>query len=398
MQVVLGLSGGVDSSVAAFMLQKKYQVVSIFMKIDNHKIIGNKLNSVTNICNSDQDYKDAILISNKLKIPFTVIDITKIYKKYIISYIYKEYSLGRTPNPDIICNKLIKFNILIKISISLGINKIATGHYAIVKKCYNKNNKKVYKLFSGVDPSKDQSYFLSQLNQHQLSKSIFPLGFYKKKHIRKIAHKIGLITYNKKDSQGLCFVGKISLTSFLHKKFATYKGKIIKIPNNSYLYATTNIHNKKKKLIFLSKAIEYKENDGYVIGSHNGAFAYTKGQRKGLKIGGLTTPLFVLDTDTINNIIYVGQGRNHPGLYRKVVFTKKHKINCIGCELIIDNDLMIIKKISCRIRYRQNLQKAIMYIYKEGIYTEFLKKQFSITEGQFITWYYRKQLIASAVI
>ncbi|WP_212113153.1 tRNA 2-thiouridine(34) synthase MnmA [Candidatus Shikimatogenerans silvanidophilus] len=390
--IVVALSGGVDSSVSALLLKKMgYNVIGIFIKIFN-KNFG--------YCNWNRDSIDAMIISEKIGIPFYIIDLSKQYKEYVLKYIYNEYSIGRTPNPDVICNEKIKFDYLLKKAFYLGANKIATGHYAKIKKI-KKNKKKIYSLFCGKDEKKDQSYFLCKLNQYQLSKIIFPLGELNKKKVRKIAFDYGLINYDKKDSQGICFIGKIKLPFFLKKKIKEKKGKIIKISKNSIIYDIYKknisfITSKIKLLYFLSKKIVYKKEYGEVIGYHNGAFSFTIGQRKGLKIGGYKKPLFVINTNILENNVYVGMGKYHPGLYKKVIFLKKKRISWLRNDLIKNNKTM---KIKCRIRYRQKLQNAYLYNIYNGIFIEFEKMQKSVTNGQFVVWYNKyKELIGSGII
>lgn len=393
--VVVALSGGVDSSVAALILKKKgYNVIGLFMyNWEDNKYFNKK-------CNLTQDGLDAMLIAEKINIPFQIINLKYEYKKYIINYMYSEYSKGNTPNPDILCNKYIKFNFFLKKAFSLGFNNIATGHYARIKKI-TKNGKLIYRLLSAIDYNKDQSYFLCQLNQYQLSRSIFPLGEYNKKTVRKIAYEAGLITANKKDSQGLCFVGKICLKDFLKHKINSKKGYVINISNNSILYNKNNkkikYNSKLDELTDLSKDIIYKIDDGEIVGTHDGAHVFTKGQRKGIGIGGYKEAIFVIGIDIKNNIVYTGIGKNHPGLYKKIIFIKKNKINWIRDDLKLNN-IKNNMNVLCRIRYRQPLQNAILYKIKDGIFIEFEKHQLSVSKGQFAAWYLNEEIIGSGVI
>ncbi|WP_375322951.1 tRNA 2-thiouridine(34) synthase MnmA [Candidatus Karelsulcia muelleri] len=384
-RVIVGMSGGVDSSVAALLLKKKgYDVIGIYLKYYN----------INNKCPWREDSIDAMLVSQSLKIPFYIIDITKNYKKLIINYIYKEYKKGFTPNPDILCNSKIKFKIFLEKSRFLKSDLIATGHY-VRKEKIKKNGKIFYKIISGIDDNKDQSYFLCNLNQDQIKNSIFPLGNLNKKKVREIANKYNLINAKKKDSQGICFIGKIKFLNFLKKKLVEKKGDIIEINKNHhiYKYEKYKFSSKKELLFFLSKKIKYKKEYGKIIGKHIGVHYFTKGQRKGLKIGGYKYPLFIIEKDIINNILYVGMGKNHPGLYTKVICIKKKNIHWM-------NENFIKKKIEveCRIRYRQNFQKATLFINKNYLYVEFEIPQLAVNAGQFIVWYINNEIIGSGLI
>lgn len=386
-RIIVGLSGGVDSSVTAFLLKKQnYEVIGVFMRNwDDSK------------CTWLADSTDAMLVAQKLNIPFQVIDFIDEYKKYVINYMYSEYSVGNTPNPDIICNKKIKFDFFLKAAKSLGADYIATGHY-VIKDSLIQNGNIIYRLISGIDKNKDQSYFLCQLNQYQLSMTLFPLGTFTKEKVRKIAYELGLITANKKDSQGLCFVGKICIKEFLSDKIPLKNGNIIEILYNSPLYKKEIIFTKNKieYLFLLAKSINYREKDGKIIGIHDGAFFLTKGQRKGIKIGGYKEPIFVIEKDIINNIIYVGMGKNHPGLYKKVLFIKEQELHWIRKDLSLSNGNKMT--VYCRIRYKQILQKALLYKVYNGLYIEFENYQNSITEGQFAVWYIKNEMIGSGII
>ena len=312
-KVIVALSGGVDSSVAALILKKQgYHVIGIFMKNWHDESV-----TISNECPWLEDSNDALIISEKLGIPFQVIDLSKEYKKRIVDYMFREYKEGRTPNPDILCNKEIKFDIFLSKAESLGADYIATGHYCR-KKESKKGNKTIYKLIEGKDKTKDQSYFLCQLNQIQLSKVLFPIGDLKKTDVRKIAKENGLITANKKDSQGLCFVGKIKLPEFLQQKLKIKRGKIIKVAPDEKIFKKVLKNVKDEN--YLKKSVQkykYSESSGEMIGYHDGAHFFTIGQRKGLQVGGFKKPLFVIEKDVKKNIIYVGEGKNHPGLYRQ---------------------------------------------------------------------------------
>ena len=391
-KVIVALSGGVDSSVAALILKKQgYHVIGIFMKNWHDESV-----TISNECPWLEDSNDALIISEKLGIPFQVIDLSKEYKKRIVDYMFREYKEGRTPNPDILCNKEIKFDIFLSKAESLGADYIATGHYCR-KKELKKGNKKIYKLIEGKDKTKDQSYFLCQLNQIQLSKVLFPIGDLKKTDVRKIAKENGLITANKKDSQGLCFVGKIKLPEFLQQKLKIKRGKIIKVAPDEKIFKKVLKNVKDEN--YLKKSVQkykYSESSGEMIGYHDGAHFFTIGQRKGLQIGGFKKPLFVIEKDVKKNIIYVGEGENHPGLYRQGLLIKSNDINWLRPDLKIS--LNSSEKILARIRYRQTLKSAQIFSRKEGLYLIFNKKQKSISSGQFAAWYKENELIGSGII
>ena len=391
-KVIVALSGGVDSSVAALILKKQgYHVIGIFMKNWHDESV-----TISNECPWLEDSNDALIISEKLGIPFQVIDLSKEYKKRIVDYMFREYKEGRTPNPDILCNKEIKFDVFLSRAESLGADYIATGHYCR-KKESKKGNKKIYKLIEGKDNTKDQSYFLCQLNQIQLSKVLFPIGDLKKTDVRKIAKENGLITANKKDSQGLCFVGKIKLPEFLQQKLRIKKGKIIKVAPDEKIFKKVLKNIKDEK--YLKKSVQkhkYSESSGEMIGYHDGAHFFTIGQRKGLQVGGFKKPLFVIEKDVKKNIIYVGEGENHPGLYRQGLLIKSNDINWLRPDLKIS--LNSSEKILARIRYRQTLKPARIFSRKEGLYLIFNKKQKAISSGQFAAWYKEKELIGSGII
>ncbi len=391
-KVVVALSGGVDSSVAALILKKQgYSVIGIFMKNWHDESV-----TISNECPWLEDSNDALIVSEKLGIPFQVIDLSREYKKRIVDYMFREYKEGRTPNPDILCNKEIKFDIFLSKVESLGADYIATGHYCR-KKESKKGNKNIYKLIEGKDKSKDQSYFLCQLNQVQLSKVLFPIGDLKKTDVRKIAKENGLVTANKKDSQGLCFVGKIKLPEFLQQKLKIKKGKIIKVAPDENIFKNVIKNSKDENFLkYSAEKFKYSESDGEMIGYHNGAHFFTIGQRKGLQLGGFKKPLFVIEKDVKKNIIYVGEGKNHPGLYRKGLLIRNNDINWVRPDLKIS--LNSSQKILARIRYRQPLKPAQIFKSKEGLYLIFDKKQKAVSSGQFAAWYKGNELIGSGVI
>ena len=392
-KVIIGLSGGVDSSVSALLLkQQGYEVIGLFMKNWHDETV-----TISDDCPWLDDSNDAMLIAEKLEIPFQTVDLSEQYHSRIIDYMFNEYENGRTPNPDVLCNREIKFDIFLKIALNLGADYIATGHYCQVNKI-NKDNKEIYRLIAGADEKKDQSYFLCQLNQKQLSKAIFPIGHLTKSDVRDIAKKNDLITADKKDSQGLCFVGKVKLPDFLKQRLTPKKGKVIKIDSESVKQEIdlNEVKSKEKQLELLSSPFSFSSDDGEEIGEHHGAYYYTVGQRKGLNIGGFSEPLFVLETDVSKNLIYVGMGESHPALYKKALFVKSNEIHWIREDLkIIENEKM---NVEFRIRYRQPLQSGTIYRFKKGLYILFDKPISSVTSGQFVSWYIDDELIGSGTI
>ena len=392
-RVIVGLSGGVDSSVAAYQLLKEgYEVIGLFMKNWHDESV-----TISDECPWLDDSNDAMLVAEKLGIPFQTVDLSKEYKEKIVDYMFNEYEMGRTPNPDILCNREIKFDVFLKIALELGADFVATGHYCR-KNVIEKNQKIYFQLLSGKDLNKDQSYFLCQLSQNQLSKTLFPIGELVKSEVREIAQKEGLITANKRDSQGLCFIGKVRLPDFLQQKLKPKIGEIVEIPKTFIGYQNQNTDSSKLQLQLESKSKKYiyTRKDGKVVGSHQGAHYFTKGQRKGLGVGGTTEPLFVIDTDVNENIIYVGLGKNHPGLYRHGLLIQLDEIHWIRPDLKINNGESLA--VMSRIRYRQKLEKATIYQTGLGLYVIFENLQSAITEGQFVAWYIKDELIGSGVI
>ena len=391
-KVVIALSGGVDSSVAAYLLKDQgYDLIGLFMKNWHDESV-----TISDECPWLEDSNDAMLVAEKLNIPFQVVDLSKDYKQKIIDYMFDEYSKGNTPNPDILCNREIKFDVFMDIALSLGADYVATGHYSRIKKNNNQNSIK-YELHSGLDKTKDQSYFLCQLNQNQLSKTLFPIGDLTKAEVRKIAKKNNLVTAEKKDSQGLCFVGKVSLPDFLQQKLKKKQGNVIEIPANSKLFdKKIKFVNENDRLLSLTKDIDYSLNDGKIIGKHNGAYYYTVGQRKGLAIGGYKDPLFVISINTQTNEIFVGEGKNHPGLIKRALKVKFSDVNWVNDDYNFEN--LVDLKLKARIRYRQKLQKISVYKHLDYLYVKFEEFQSAVTKGQFIAIYDNSQLIASGVI
>ena len=392
-KVVVALSGGVDSSVAAYLLKDQgYDLIGLFMKNWHDESV-----TISDECPWLDDSNDAMLVAEKLNIPFQVVDLSKDYKEKIIDYMFDEYSKGNTPNPDILCNREIKFDVFMDIALSLGADYVATGHYSSIKINNDNNNSVKYELHSGRDNSKDQSYFLCQLNQEQLSKILFPIGDLMKNEVREIARNNHLVTAEKKDSQGLCFVGKVSLPDFLQQKLKKKTGNVIEIPSSSKLFdKKINFVDENDRLLSLTNQIDYSLSDGKIIGKHDGAHYYTIGQRKGLAIGGYKEPLFVISTNTQTNEIFVGEGKNHPGLSKKALKVKFSEVNWVNDDYNFENirDL----NLKARIRYRQKLQKISVYKHLDYLYVEFEDFQTAITKGQFLAIYDNSQLIASGVI
>ena len=388
-RVVVGLSGGVDSSVAAYLLQQQgYEVIGLFMKNWHDDSV-----TISNECPWLEDSNDALLVAEKLGIPFQTVDLSEQYKEKIVDYMFNEYEKGRTPNPDVLCNREIKFDVFMKIAIDLGADYVATGHYCR-KGEINNNGNKVYQLLSGVDTNKDQSYFLCQLSQEQLSKSLFPIGELTKPEVREIAAQMDLITADKKDSQGLCFIGKVRLPEFLQQKLDKKEGLIVQIDAQDPIYCQKPIEfqSEEDKLAFESKTLTYEPNMGKVVGKHQGAHFFTIGQRKGLNVGGTKEPLFIIATNVETNTIYTGLGSEHPGLFKKALFIQKSEVHWIREDLAIANGGKM--EVMARIRYRQPLQKAFLHQFENGIYVEFDEAQSAITEGQFVAWYKNDELVS----
>jgi tRNA-specific 2-thiouridylase len=392
-RVVVGLSGGVDSSVAAYLLQQQgYEVIGLFMKNWHDDSV-----TISNECPWLEDSNDALLVAEKLGIPFQTVDLSEEYKEKIVDYMFSEYEKGRTPNPDVLCNREIKFDVFLKIALSLGADYVATGHYCR-KSEIEVNGQKVYQLLAGADNNKDQSYFLCQLSQEQLSKSLFPIGELTKPEVRKIAAKMDLITAEKKDSQGLCFIGKVRLPEFLQQKLQPKEGLIIQIDKNDAVYnlKEEQLLSKKEQLMVAATKKQYILTMGKVVGKHQGAHYFTIGQRKGLNVGGTTDPLFIIATDVITNTIYTGLSSQHPGLFREALFIDSSELHWVRTDLALANGESM--NVMARIRYRQPLQKAKLYQFENGMYVSFEEPQSAITEGQFAAWYLEDELIGSGVI
>ncbi|WP_296381297.1 tRNA 2-thiouridine(34) synthase MnmA [Winogradskyella sp.] len=392
-RVIVGLSGGVDSSVAAYLLKEQgYEVIGLFMKNWHDDSV-----TISDECPWLEDSNDAMLVADKLGIPFQTVDLSVQYKERIVDYMFNEYEKGRTPNPDVLCNREIKFDVFMDIALELGADYVATGHYCR-KGTIEKDDKEVHQLLAGADNNKDQSYFLCQLSQTQLAKALFPIGELLKPEVRAIAKAQDLITAEKKDSQGLCFIGKVRLPEFLQQQLKPKAGDIVEIEDTfeTYSQVIPEFNSKENELAFLSKKPVYSISDGKVVGQHQGAHYFTKGQRKGLAVGGTVEPLFVIDTDVNENIIYTGQGKNHPGLYRNVLFVTNEELHWVREDLTLSEGETM--SVMARIRYRQQLEKATLHKVVSGLYVEFENKQSAITEGQFVAWYLKDELVGSGVI
>jgi tRNA-specific 2-thiouridylase len=386
-KVVVGLSGGVDSSVtAAILLEQGYDVIGIFMRNwnDNSVVINQE-------CPWIDDSNDALLVAQKLNIPFQVLDLSDIYKERIVDYMHAEYEAGRTPNPDILCNREVKFDVFLNAALSLGAEYVATGHYVRKEESISSNGSKIFHLLAGKDSNKDQSYFLCQVNQYQLSKSLFPIGELQKSEVRQIAKRYDLITADKKDSQGLCFIGKVKLPIFLQNQLKPKTGDIIEIPNDSKIFEdkTDDIYEK-------SREKTVGPSLGKKIGEHQGVQFYTIGQRKGLGVGGTELPLFIIQKDAATNTIYVGRGENHAGLFRSGLHIMPREIHWIreDIRLKIGEQMEVL----VRIRYRQELSSAKLFMEKNGLYIIFDQPMKSIASGQFAAWYLGDELLGSGVI
>ena len=394
MKIVVGLSGGVDSSVTAYLLQQQgHEVIGLFMRNWNDASV-----TLEDECPWIEDSNDALLVAQKLGIPFQVIDMSELYKERIVDYMFDEYQKGRTPNPDVLCNREVKFDVFMKTALSLGAEKVATGHYARVHSTIDESGKEVFHLLAGKDNNKDQSYFLCQLSQDQLSKALFPIGELTKPEVREIAKEQGLVTADKKDSQGLCFIGKVSLPTFLQQQLVPKEGEIVEIFNDfaEFHKETPTFNSKLEELEYLSAKINYRKEDGKVIGKHQGAQFFTIGQSKGLGIGGHKESCFIISREMENNIIFVGEGRSFPGLFRKALKIDNSEVHWVREDLRLKNGESM--EVMARIRYRQTLEKATIYQFEDGFFMEFENPQSAIAEGQFAAWYIDDELIGSGVI
>ncbi|MFI3261284.1 MAG: tRNA 2-thiouridine(34) synthase MnmA [Rikenellaceae bacterium] len=388
-RVVVGLSGGVDSSVAAYLLKEQgYEVIGMFMR-NWHDTTG----TLAGDCPWNDDRMFAELVAKKLDIEFNYIDLSDEYRKRVVDYMFSEYEKGRTPNPDVLCNREIKFDAFLKAALKLGADYVATGHYC-QKDSVIIDGKEHYRLIAGADNNKDQSYFLCQLSQEQLEKALFPIGHIEKPEVRRIAMEQGLATAERKDSQGICFVGKVDLPVFLQQKLKPKKGNIIEIPKDWKGYEDIVEESNLKEL---SKPYTYSETDGIKVGEHNGAHYYTIGQRKGLNVGGKAEPLFVIGINVETNTVYVGQGSEHKGLFRKALFIRDEEVHWVREDL--KQQLESEQRYKLRIRYRQPLQEGVLIIKEEGAYMVFDEPQRGVTAGQFAVWYNTDgELVGSGVI
>ncbi len=391
-KIAVGLSGGVDSSVAAWLLkQQGYDLIGLFM-INWHDTEG----TLSGDCPWEDDLIFARLVARKLDIPFEVVDLSESYRQRVVDYMFEEYRCGRTPNPDVLCNREIKFDLFAQAAFDRGARYVATGHYCR-KESMMVNGTETYRLLAGVDPGKDQSYFLCQLSQQQLAAAMFPIGGMLKSEVRRIAEENGLATARKKDSQGICFVGKVDLPVFLQQKLKARDGIIVEIPSDFEGFRRSVPENDTaEKLNILSAPYVYRESDGRTVGKHRGAHFYTIGQRKGLNVGGMVEPLFVIGINVESNIVYVGQGAEHPGLFRSALFVSQSDIHWIRPDRAMNPGEEC--RMSVRVRYRQPLQNATLYRMPAGLYILFDEPQRGIAPGQFAAWYDGDELIGSGVI
>ena len=446
-RVVVGLSGGVDSSVAAWLLKEQgYDVVGLFM-VNWHDTVG----TLSGECPWEDDRLFAELVAKRLDIPFRMVDLSEQYRQRVVDYMFDEYEKGRTPNPDVLCNREIKFDAFLKCAKKLGADYVATGHYCR-KETFEGPDGQVHRILAGADPNKDQSYFLCQLTQEQLSQALFPVGSIEKPEVRRLAHEADLPSADKKDSQGICFVGKVDLPTFLQQKLKPCEGDIVEVfdayylDNEQYDFIKKTLESVLKEgasdvkmitdyvsedkavqtatcecpfdmdkvaslsdedLLRLSqpltyeihfqtetyrsgrkhiKKTRYKENPfGKIVGKHDGAQFYTIGQRKGLNVGGHKDSLFVIETDIPSNIIYVGEGHTHKGLSRSCLRVDPSEIHWIREDLRMS--VGEIRRYRVRIRYRQPLQEATLIMRENGLYILFDSPQRGITPGQFAVWY-----------
>jgi tRNA-specific 2-thiouridylase len=392
-RIVVGMSGGVDSSVVALLLkQQGHEVIGLFMRNWNDASV-----TLEDECPWIEDSRDAMMVAEHLGIPFQVLDLSGIYKERIVDYMFEEYGKGRTPNPDVLCNREIKFDVFLDEALKLGADFVATGHY-VRKEVVLVDGIEEYRLMSGLDKNKDQSYFLCQLNQFQLSKALFPIGDLEKSEVRRLAAEGGLSTATKKDSQGLCFIGHVSLPDFLQQQLKVKEGEVIEIDANGI--AAQREFDRMKNMAGLEDYHQwhskFSSSDGHVVGKHQGAHFYTRGQRRGLQIGGKPRPLFVLQTDVINNVIFVGQGEDHPGLLSMGLFVLENE-SCwvrpsMRSKVLNSSDLM------CKYRYRQTSVSCVLQVHELGYQVVFQAPQKSITSGQFVAIYLEDEIVFSGAI
>jgi tRNA-specific 2-thiouridylase len=388
MRIVVGLSGGVDSSVAAWILKEAgHDVIGLFMRNwhDESVVIDNE-------CPWIDDANDAMLVASHIGIPFQVLDLSEAYRERIVDYMFEEYEQGRTPNPDVLCNREIKFDLFLKAAVDLGAEAVATGHYCR-KTTTIVDGVDTHQLKAGIDRNKDQSYFLCQLNQTQLENALFPIGEMTKPEVRELASRIELPTADKKDSQGLCFIGKVRLPEFLQQQLKVKAGDIVEIPaNHSKCLARAQYTSNQS-----TSPINWNREDGTVVGEHQGAHFFTVGQRRGLNVGGKPEPLFVLAKDVVENVLYVGQGESHPGLLRNALRMHRDEVHWIREDLALD-ETNAAQKFEVRIRYRQPLQHATLALSGDYVSITFDNAQSGIAAGQFAAWYDGDECIGSGVI
>ena len=390
-KIAVGLSGGVDSSVAAWLLkQQGYDLLGLFM-INWRETTG----TLSGDCPWEDDVIFARLVARKLDIPFEVVDLSESYRQRVVDYMFEEYRNGRTPNPDVLCNREIKFDMFAQAAFDRGAGYVATGHYCR-KEVITVGGPEACRLLAGVDPGKDQSYFLCQLSQQQLATALFPIGHLLKSEVRRIADENDLATARRKDSQGICFVGKVDLPVFLQQKLEAKEGVIVEIPADFEGFSRSVPDNLHEKLKNLAAPYHYKPTDGKIVGKHRGAHFFTIGQRKGLNVGGMVEPLFVIAIDVENNIVYSGQGDTHPGLYHSALFVDAKNIHWVRPDLEMQHGEE--RRFSVRVRYRQPLQDATLYRQPDGMYILFDTPQRSIAPGQFAAWYNGDELVGSGVI
>ena len=387
-RIAVGLSGGVDSSVAALLLkQQGYDVFAIFMQNWN-----DSTGTLHGDCEWEEELSVARMVAKKIGIPFHFVDLSGEYRQRVVDYMFREYEAGRTPNPDVLCNSEIKFDAFWNHAQSLGADMVATGHYCRKDEFIDADGRTVYRLLAGSDGNKDQSYFLCQLSQEQLSKALFPIGHLTKPQVREIAREAGLPSAEKKDSQGICFVGKVDLPVFLQQQLKAREGDAVEIFRDFYdgLPQPATLEE-------MAEPIVYSKSDGKVVGRHIGAQFYTIGQRHGLNIGGHKEPLFVIAKDSKDNVIYLGEGQSHPGLYRPALGILPGDVHWIRPDLAMEpgqeRDMLV------RVRYRQPLQKARLICTEERMYIRFEVPQRGVTAGQFAAWYTEDgELTGSGVI
>lgn len=396
-RIVVGISGGVDSSVAAWLLKEQgHDVVGLFM-INWHDTTG----TLEGDCPWHDDRTFAELVAKRIDIPLHVVDLSEEYRRRVVEYMFAEYERGRTPNPDVLCNREIKFDVFLKEAQKLGADYVATGHYCRKEEYTDADGHTRYRLLAGSDPNKDQSYFLCQLSQEQLRYALFPVGGLLKPEVRRIAEEQRLATAKRKDSQGICFVGKVDLPQFLQQKLAARKGNVHEIkpawPKYSLRPAVpADREPTDAELALLAEPWRYTVRDGKKIGEHNGAHFYTIGQRKGLGIGGRKESLFIIATDVDENVIYVGEGDSHPGLYRPALHILPQEIHWVDPSQAMRTGES--RRCQVRIRYRQPLQQATLMMRDGGMYILFDEPQRGIAAGQFAAWYDGETLVGSGTI